>query len=70
MEQLNKQISENAGKLAASTKSTKYVLTCIVLGEIYVVIGEIYTVLSEICMYGACMLYSVKYIIVLDAILE
>ena len=52
MEQLNKQISENAGKLAASTKSTKYVLICIVLGEmcvkICIVIGEIYVVLGEI----------------------
>ena len=61
MKQLNKQISENAGKLAASTKSTKYVLTCIVLGEIcvkicivygeiYVVLGEIFFIHSEICM--------------------
>ena len=28
MEQLNKQISDNASKLAASTKSSKYVFVC------------------------------------------
>ena len=57
MEQLNKQISENAGKLAASTKSSKYVyVRMLTVAYIFIIIT--YLVKLEVRSTKLCFIFQ------------